>query len=238
MVELPKLRRERDLGAIIGDGFALLAAHWSRMAMTVAPAVLVGMAISLLEYGVRDDVAPLIVVSLLSVPVSIIAYQLVSAAAIAQVDAYDRGRPMAAGEALDAAQARFGDVVSASLRSTGIIVLLGITIIGIPFAIMRAIRWTLIVQSIMLDNQTGESALAYSAALIEGRWWLTFGRLLATGLVVGLPALILSQIILAAIPGVVGVILAELPYLLLLPFGIITGTLIFFDYKQRKEPAV
>ena len=102
---------------------------------------------------------------------------------------------------------------------------------------MRAIRWTLIVQSIMLDNQTGESALAYSAALVEGRWWLTFGRLLATGLVVGLPAIILSQIILAAIPGVIGVILAELPYLLVLPFGIITGTLIFFDYSLRKGPA-
>jgi hypothetical protein len=235
MVELPRLRQQRDLGSIIGDGFTLLTSRWPLLAMTIAPAILVSVALSLIQYGLRDETALNLLILFLSVPISIIAFELASAAAVVQLNALDSSRTMTASEALDAAQERFGDVVSASLRSTLIVFLLLVTVIGIPLGIHRAVKWCLMVPSIMLDGQTGETALDYSASLVQGRWWRTAGRLLVTGLIAGVPALVLGGVIASAVPGVAGVILSHVPDLLVAPFGIITVTLIFFDYKLRRE---
>jgi hypothetical protein len=70
--------------------------------------------------------------------------------------------------------------------------------------------------------------------MVEGRWWITFGRLVASGLVVGLPVVIVSQAILLTVPGVLGIIASHIPDFLALPYGIITSTLIYFDLKTRK----
>lgn len=200
----------------------------------VAPAVLLNAAVSLIAFGLRDDDTLALAVLYLSLPVQFVAYQLVSAAVIAQINGRDLGKDLAAGDALDVAQDRFGDVVGASLRSAGITVLLAVTVVGIPFAIYRFVRWAFIIQSIIVDGQQGEPSLAYSAALVQGLWWVTFGRLILAGVVLGLPAVIISLAIESAIPGVIGVIASQAPDFLALPFGIIATTLIFFDLKLRQ----
>jgi hypothetical protein len=228
------LRRERDVGAIIGDSFILLFGHWGGLARIVAPAVLVNVAIGLLAYAVEDDEALSSVLLFAALPVQLVAFQLVSAAAVAGLNSRDQGREIDSGAALDSAQERFGDVVGASLRATGIVVLLSVTLIGIPWAIKRLVKWAFIIQSIIVDGQRGEPSLAYSESVVEGRWWITLGRLVASGLVVGLPVVIVSQVILLAMPGVVGIIAAHVLDFLTLPYGIISTTLIFFDLKTRK----
>jgi len=196
--------------------------------------VLVNIAIGLIALAVEDDEELANVIIVLTLPVQLLAYQLVSAAAVANLNSRDLGREIDSGDALDVAQERFGDVVGASLRAIGIVVLLSVTIIGVPWAIKRLVKWAFIIQSIIVDGQGGEGSLAYSESLVQGRWWATFGRLLASAIVVGLPVVIVSQVILAAVPGVLGVIASHLPDFIALPYGIITATLIFFDLKQRK----
>jgi hypothetical protein len=230
------LRRQRDLGAIFNDAFSLLFAGTAGYAWMVAPAILVNIALTLVAFGLDEEPLLRDGVLFVSLPIRLVAYQLVSAAVIASLDARDRGRAIASGDALDVAQSRFGDVVSASLRSTAIVFLLGVTVIGIPWAIKRVVKWAFIVQSIIVDGQRGEPSLAYSEALVRGHWWRTFG-LLTTITLFGLMAtLVLSQIVLVVVPGLGGVILAHAVDLLVLPFGIIATTLIFFDLKQRKGP--
>jgi hypothetical protein len=64
---------------------------------------------------------------------------------------------------------------------------------------------------------------------------VTFGRLAASTLVLLLPALVVNQVILAAIPGVAGVILSHVSDFLTLPYGMITTALLFFDLKSRRD---
>lgn len=234
MTENVALRRQRDLGTVISDSFSLLFSDWPRLARMVAPAVMVNLAVSLIAFGVKDNDALVIAVVYLTLPVQFVAYQLVSAAVIAQLNSRDLGRDLDVGDALDVAQDRFGDVAGASLRSAGITILLAVTVIGLPFAIYRFVRWAFIIQSIVVDGQKGEASLAYSAALVQGLWWVTFGRLLVSAIVLGVPAVIISIAIQEAVPGVLGVIASHSPDFLVLPFGIITTTLIFFDRKLQK----
>lgn len=238
MVELPRLRQTRALGAIIGDAFNILSSDLPILAKTVAPAVLVSVAAGLIVYGLGDDEALTTIALYIELPILLIAFQLVSAAVIARLDARDHGRELESGDALDVAQERFRDVVSASLRATGIVFLLSITVVGIPWAIKRLVKWAFIIPAIVVDAQTGESALGYSESLVLGRWWVTFGRLIASALVLLLPAFVVNQLILAAIPGVAGVILSHVTDFVTLPYGMITTALLFFDLKSRRDADV
>ena len=235
MTENVPLRRQRDLGTVISDSFTILFASWSILAMIVAPAVLVGLAFSLIEYGVGDDELVTALIILASLPVQFVAYELVGAAVVAQINGRDLGQTMAAGDALDVAQDRFGDVIGAAVRSTAIVFLLAITIVGIPWALKRGVEWAFLTEAIIIDGQKGEPSLAYSAALVLGNWWSTFGRLLVAGIVIGIPTVMLSSLIALAVPGVIGIIASSVPEFLALPFGIIATTLIFFDLKLRKS---
>lgn len=235
MAELPQLRQQRDLGAVIGDAFTILSSDLSSLAKTVAPAVLVSVAVSLVLYGLRNDQTLTTIAVYVALPFLLIAFQLVSAAVIARLNARDQGRELESGDALDVAQDRFGDVISASVKATGIVFLLSLTVVGIPWAVKRLVKWAFIIQSIIVDGQTGETALAYSESLVLGRWWVTFGRLLGTWLVLVIPTVILNQVVLAAVPGVAGIIASHATDFVTLPFGMITTTLIFFDLKLRSN---
>jgi hypothetical protein len=71
---------------------------------------------------------------------------------------------------------------------------------GIYFAIALAFS-----QTILLDQGIkGTQALAASRALVRGRWWPTFGRLLAGGIVFGLLVGILVMVVVGVLVTVVG----------------------------------
>ncbi|MPZ48671.1 MAG: hypothetical protein GEU75_05050 [Dehalococcoidia bacterium] len=233
MTELVTLRQPRDLGRVISDSFAVLGATWTQLCVVVAPAVLVSILIALISVLVADVVWLSTVFLLISLPIDLMAYELVSAAGIALLIAREQRQDISTGDALDAAQDRFRAVIVAAFKTTAISVLLCLTIIGIPWAIKRLVLWAFIIQAIMLDRQTGEASLGYSAGLVKGHWWNTFGRLVACFLVAGIPALIVSQIVLEAVPGTLGLILSSTASFISLPFGIIATTLLYFDLKVR-----
>jgi hypothetical protein len=229
------LRQERALGELISDSFSIYFAHWRDLCLVVVPAVIVNLAFSLVHLALENNDVLASVSLLVSIPFNFIAFVLVGGGAVELIDKADSGQTLTSAEALDAAQARFGRLAGASLRATAIIGGLFITIVGIPWAIARAIRWVFITQSIMIDGETGASALAHSAALVQGRWWNTFGRLLVSGIVVGVPAGLVGQLALSALPGVPGTVLGACTGFLSIPYGIIATTLMFFDLKARKR---
>jgi hypothetical protein len=229
------LSRRRTLSEVISDSFTFFFDAWSKFAAVVAPAVLIGIASSLLLDAFKDDVGVTVIVTLLSLPVSYVFYQLCSAAVVALLSARGVGRTISSGDALDLAQSRAGEILAASIRSTVIVFLFAVTILGIPWAIKRGVQWAFIIQSVMIDQQDGRSALPYSAALVRNRWWASFGRLLASGLVIGLPMGLVSQVLLTAIPGPVGIILSTTTNFVIFPIIMIATTLIFFDLKALKQ---
>lgn len=259
MIAGTALRKSRALGEVLSDTINILIAHWRQLAVISIPVVVANVAFSLVILAITQDlptaeeiqnetadfsvedaaefVMLLSLVLLIALPVFFVLQQLVAGGAVVYLDETDKGHEPAPADALDQAQARLGILVGATLRAMVIVLLMAITIVGIPWAINRLVRWVLVAQVVMIEGKRGQEVLARSAELVAGRWWNTFGRLLIMGLVIGIPIGILQQALASAFPGVAGSILSSATGFISVPFGIIAVSLMFFDLRARKGVA-
>src|SRR5215212_12273402 len=134
--------------------------------------------------------------------------------------------------------ARIPDVVWTLVRSTLILFALTISIIGLPWAANRSVRWMFGAQAAVLGGIRGKTALDNSAAAVRGRWWQAAanGAVLAfigaaPGVIVGLVLLILAHFPVDAANSVGAVIFA-----LAQPFTIAGLTLLYL--RWRGQPVV
>lgn len=81
------------------------------------------------------------------------------------------GRRPAVGDAFAVAWRLAPRTFVAALLAAAGIFLLAVTIIGIPFAVERWVRWTFVVHATVLDDKTARAALRTSAAATHKRWW-------------------------------------------------------------------
>ena len=140
------------------------------------------------------------------------------------------GRTINVGRAYSFAVGRFGAMLGASILSVVAVLLMAITIIGIPFAIFFTVRWLFVMQTASLQRCNPPSALARSSELVQDNWWRVFGILLLIG--------ILSAIV----NGILSAALGQIPYagsvvaaVLLAPVMIIAQTLLYHDLRVRRE---
>lgn len=136
--------------------------------------------------------------------------------------------------AYDAAFDRFWTLLGASLRMVFHVVLLAVTIVGIPGATQRAVRWMFVQQAVMLDGAGAEEALNRSADALEGAWWRTLGIFLVLWFIAALPASI-SWMLFYLAPGLISAIVGPVLGAAILPFFIVGMTLLYLDLKARKE---
>ena len=133
--------------------------------------------------------------------------------------------------------ARLWTLVGASLRLLFHILLLSITIIGVPWAIQRMVRWLFIHQAVIFDHTSAKAALSYSAHAVSGRWWRTLGIAILITIVVQVPGQLVGAIFGLA-PVYISSTVTALMTAALLPLGVIAMTLLYFDLKLRKESDV
>ncbi len=133
--------------------------------------------------------------------------------------------------------ARFWTLLGATLRVIFPILLLSITIIGIPWAIYLAVRWLFVNQAVILDSTSARAALSYSAHAVSGRWWRTLGIAFLISLIVSVPGGIVGTVFGLA-PVYISSTASSVVGAALLPLGVIAMTLMYFDLKQRKESDV
>jgi hypothetical protein len=228
-----QLRGQRDLGAIVGDSFTLFFAHFGNLASIVFPAAITSLALSLLAVAVNDE-AIVALIFVASIIIQFLVFEFVRSAAVVYLDSLDRVETIPSAEALDRAQQRLGIITGAAIRSSLIVAAFSVTIIGIPFAINRLVRWAFLGQVIMLEDKRGEDVLAASSDLVSGYWWSTFGRLIVTGLVIGLPTVIVSGIANAAIPAIGAAFVDAALVFVTAPYGIISTTLMYYHLQTRK----
>jgi len=156
------------------------------------------------------------------------------AAALGQLEA---GRRIRATEAFKIALRHARALAGALGRQFGAAVLLTITVIGIPFAIRRFIRWSLFAQAAVLEERPARDALRRSAELVDGHWSRTFGitafiDILAalSGPLVGVLLLLLSDRSLNFIN-----ITGSVIYTITVPYAAIALTLYYFDLDERRR---
>lgn len=252
-----ELRKERRLSEVLTDSINILIAHWRPLAVIALPVVVANIAFSLVILAITQDLPTteeisndtaelsaselgrvLLYISLLvvvAVPILFVLQQLVSGGSIEYLDETDKGNSILPAEALDRAQDNLGPLIGASLRAGVIVLLMAITLVGIPFAINRFVRWIFLAQVIMIEGLRGQAVLARSSDLVAGRWRNTFGRLIVVALIVQIPVQFLQSALMEAAPGVVGTLLVGATGFIYVPFGIIGISLMFFDLKARKD---
>jgi hypothetical protein len=147
----------------------------------------------------------------------------------------DAGRRILAGQAYRRVLGRWRSLGKGMAIELGTVLLLTITIVGIPFAIHRFIRWSLFAQACMLDDLSATESLRRSSALVKGHWWRTFGftalvdaLAILSGPLLGVGLLLLTDNSLNFIN-----LAASLVYTFTVPFAAIQLTLYYFDLEVR-----
>ena len=234
------LRQRRDLGEIIQAALHLYQHNFAALFVIAAVVVPLGIASATLApdpvgfgetYEVDGELLAFLGIVLLGALVTVLA----SAAIIAALAQIDQGGLPEFSSAFDAAFERVWTLLGAALRAIAIVVLLSITVIGIPWAIQRAVRWLFVPQAVMLDNTTAREALAKSASAVEGRWWRTLAVALVILVIVRVPGFIIAGVLIRA-PALLSGTVNSLMNALLLPLAVIAITLLYFDLQVRKEP--
>jgi hypothetical protein len=161
---------------------------------------------------------------------------VIATAAVAVIlDEIDAGRRILAGQAYRRVLSRLGPLIKGMAVELGMVVLLTITVVGIPFAIHRFVRWSLFAQACMLGDRSATESLRRSSTLVRGRWWRTFGFTLLvdvlailSGPLFGVGLLLLTDHSLNFIN-----LAAALVYTFTVPFAAIQLTLYYFDLEAQ-----
>jgi hypothetical protein len=161
---------------------------------------------------------------------------VVATAAVAVIlDELDAGRRILAGQAYWRVLRRWRSLTRGMATELGMVLLLAITVVGIPFAIHRFIRWSLFAQACMLDDLSATESLHRSSELVKGHWWRTFGftalidaLAILSGPLLGVGLLLLTDHSLNFIN-----LAASLVYTFTVPYAAVQLTLYYFDLEAR-----
>jgi hypothetical protein len=166
-----------------------------------------------------------------------LAVALAGAAAAVLLRNLDSGRRLRVDIAYRLVLRKFWSLVGAVLLAAAVILVLFVSIVGIPWAIRRLVERAFVVQEVMLHGCSARSSQRATTELVRGNWWRSAAILLvlyaitvALGPIVGFVLLFTTSLPLVFV-NVVGSAL----YVLVLPYTAIAACLLFFDLEERRE---
>jgi hypothetical protein len=245
-VDLTELRAKRAFGQLVRTARRLYGRHW-RVLVTIALAGLVIVAgtnllATLLAGGhSANDAAGrsgvnLALADLVEGIARPIALAVVAAIVIIFMRLLVESRPAGFRACWNGMRERFWRVVAALLLATLGILLMSITIVGIPFAIWKLVGWSFVGQEVLFTDKSLRESFRGSSELVRGRWWH------AVRVVVFLVALLFVTgpvftlaLIFTPLPFLVINLLGALIFSLLIPYVAIGQTLLYFDLQARAE---
>jgi uncharacterized membrane protein len=229
------LRQRRDLSEIIEAALSLYTQNFWTLFRVAAVVIPLGVASAAFRATTEDDTALTAVVlalTLLQAAVNLLAV----AAVIAALEDIGAGRTADFSRAYDVAFERFWALAGAILRVLAIVLLLAVTVLGLPWAVRQAVRWLFVEQAVILDGKSARDALAESANAVIGSWWRTLGISALIGIIGAVPAALVARAFSLAPVLLAGTVNATVNALLL-PFAVSAMTLLYLDLKVRKETA-
>jgi hypothetical protein len=237
-VELTPLRQERAFGQLVRAARQLYGRHWRTFALVGLTSIPIGLAI----YGVAQLVGALSGESQIGLWIrqnaNPIGYAVVAAIAISFLRDLERGQPASYRIGFQDMLQRFRRVVLGQILVSILVLLMALTIIGIPFAIWKYVEWQFVQQEIIFKDKRLRDALRGSTQVVRGHWFRTvrvaaFLWLISvvTGPMLGF-ALIFTPISLTW-ANVVGTVV----FALLVPYVAIGRTLLYWDLSVRHAEA-
>ncbi len=159
----------------------------------------------------------------------------VTGAVSAALNELDAGRPVTAHRAYTLAARNGRALGGATALQFALILVLVVTVIGIPFAVYYFIRTSLFAQSCVLEDESVTGSLRASTRLTRRHWWRTFGFTtfvsviaILSGPLLGVLILLLTAQSLTFID-----ITGSIVYTLVVPYAAIALTLYYFDLQMR-----
>jgi hypothetical protein len=245
-VDLDQLRARRAFGQILRTARRLYRRHWWPLVPIGLIAFPIVGGVKLLAEAIAngrsvDDAAGRAGVHLAFADLAEtlgppIAYTLVAAIVIVFVRELMRGRRAGVRDSLRGMLARFWRVVAAQLMVTFALLLLLLTVVGIPIAAWKYVSWLFVQQEVLFTDKSIREAFRGSSELVRGRWWHTVrvaGVLwllsIAAGPILGF-ALIFADFPLFWINVIGSVVFA-----LFIPYVAVGQTLLYFDLQVREE---
>jgi hypothetical protein len=162
---------------------------------------------------------------------------LVAPAVTLAVERVIHGKPISVSSCYRDSVRFFWPLTRALFRVILYISLLAATVIGLPFAVHRTVRWIFTPQAVVLEGSEPKQARFVSANLVIHRWWRTaFATLfflliaLAPGPLVGLVLLIVGHQSISFANTV-----ASFVFAVFLPISVIGFTLLYFRLKETER---
>jgi hypothetical protein len=248
-----RLRRRRAFGEIVVSAWQLYRAHARTFIGIGVLFVPIGVVITLLQYLLFRVVGlvPLVetagasnvsVAGLafsLGLIFTVFALAVVQAAAAIVMRATDDGVDLNARRAYREAAQSLRPLLWAVVRAAAVVVILDLSVVGIPVAIWLLVRWSLLAQVVVLEPGGAEAPLRRSAAFVSGRWWrVALFTLVVSGVGLFLGPFVGGLMLLATTASfnVVNLV-ASLIYTVTMPFVAIATTYLYFDLSTRSELA-
>ena len=236
------LRRPRDLGAILSDGFSTYFRNFGTF-VAVAAAVVIPVQLILSGVGLKQlwahyDKTPSAAAVFLPIVVNwLITTPLVTAMTIYALLDLGEGKKPRAREAILRGFEIFGALlVPVLLAAFGI--LGGFLLLIVP-GIFLAVRWYFVPQAVVVEGERGATPLQRSWDLVRGSGWRVFGILVILSLAIGSATRALQT------PFNLGASASKLAFVQLLgvmltqtlaaPASAVIGALLYFDLRTRKE---
>ncbi len=165
----------------------------------------------------------------------VLAAAAVTGAVSAALNELDAGRRVTALRAFGLAGRNAQELAGATIVQFVLILVLVMTVVGIPVAVYYFIRTSLFAQTCVLEHQTAINSLRASARVTRRHWWRTFGFTalvnviaILSGPVLGVLILLLTAQSLTFID-----ITGSIVYTLVVPYAAIALTLYYFDLQER-----
>jgi hypothetical protein len=245
-VDLEHLRARRSFGQLIRTARRLYGRHWTVLVPVAAVALVIIGGTNLLadllaagnpatDVAGRSDLRAglLDLVQTLGRP---IASAIVAAIVVVFMRDLVASRPVGFRAALGGVRARFWRVVFAQLLATLGVLLLALTIVGIPWAIRNLVGWAFVQQEALFTDKSLRESFRGSSELVRGRWLhaarpIVFFSLLTT---VAGPVLTFA-LIFTPLPFLWINLLGSMIFALLIPYVVVGKTLLYFDLQARAE---
>jgi hypothetical protein len=245
-VDLTELRAKRAFGQLVRSARQIYGRHW-KVLVTIALAGLVIVAgtnllAGLLAGGSSADRAAgrsgvnLALADLVESIARPIALAVVAAIVVIFMRLLVESQPTGFRACWKGMRERFWRIVAALLLATLGILLMALTVIGLPFAIWKLVGWSFVGQEVLFTDKSLREAFRGSSKLVRGRWWhaVRVVVFLVAILFVAGPVLTLG-LIFTPLPFLVINLLGALIFSLLIPYVVIAQTLLYFDLQARAE---
>ncbi len=242
--DLEHLRRPRAAGQLIAGAARLYTRHWrvlGSIGLTAIP-IVVAIDLPLRALGLDGPIAldtPSVHLEFSGSFAGLgraIGFAVVAGAAIAFMRLLESGAKIGFKDSYAALFKRFWRVVWGQILATVAVVLMLLTIVGIPFAIWKYVAWQFVQQEILFEDRSVRDAFRNSSRIVRGHWWRTVrgaGFFWLISVITG-PALVIALIFTPLSPNAID-LLGSTVFALLVPYVAVGRTLLYFDIAARHE---